>query len=60
MKKLTEFTEHNARRIAFLLETKGKVSYYVDDGEGQGPVLKEINQLPIIDYLRKEGFSFEY
>ena len=94
MKKLTEFTEQNARAISFLLPgfsfsgystsenevmiedaldvfntgeekavyiySTGKVSFYVDDGGTEGRVLREINQLPITDYLRERGFNFNY
>ena len=43
---------NTGKEKAVYIYSTGKVSFYVDDGGTEGLVLREINQLPITDYLR--------
>ncbi len=49
-------SEHGEKGL--YIYSNGKISFLNGDPAGAG--YKDINSLPITDYLRKEGFEFKY
>ena len=52
-------SDGRTERSLYIQQT-GHISFFYNNGEPGGSGYKDINQLPIYDYLRLQGFGFEY
>ena len=59
-KVIINLKEKNGREQSVYIYPTGQVSFLYNDGEAGGSGYKDINALPITDYLREQGFEFKY
>ena len=59
-KVMVGLKEKNSQEQSVYIHPTGQVSFLFNDGEPGGSGFKDINSLPITDYLREQGFEFKY